>query len=357
MGKTDGPARCNARKMHSHFRCRILCRSDPRELHDQRWTRPSELRRSEHRRWHVCRHGEPVDRLTTWLGSFVEPKGKVPGVIARDTAPAAFSSWDQLLGAIASTAPVDLQGRARSIAQAALDPTLIGPPRSDTVIFGEQMVLDVGSITADVRTAGLTELGADAPTFVLALWTEDMMIRADAAWREMFGEQWERHRTSAQLDPWAAHEQFLLEVAKLSALDPVTSELVRLRGARAHACRLCQSRRNVTAIDLAGGPGLFEERDPAGVSEAQSLALQVVDTFVWQPTRWPSGLGDQLVESLGPAAGTELILDIIRNAANKIAVAFGMDAPQVETGVEYYEIDESTGELRYDVRPLRTGIA
>ena len=40
-----------------------------------------------------------------------------------------------------------------------------------------------------------------------------------------------------------------------------------------------------------------------------------------------------------------------QRAANKIAVAFNADDPQVETGVEYYDIDVSTGELRYDVSP------
>ena len=218
--------------------------------------------------------------------------------------------------------------------------------------FAEQMVVDVATMSSDVRAAGLAELGDRAPGFVLAVWTEDMMIRSGAAWREMFGEEWRPISTSAQIDPWMAHERFLLEVAKLSALDPVTSELVRLRGARAHDCRLCQSRRNVSAIDLAGGPDLFDDRDPGGISAAQALALQVVDTFVWQPIRWPASLGQKVVDALGPAASTELTLDIVRNAANKIAVAFGADAPQVETGVEYYDIEESTGELRYDVSPV-----
>ena len=56
----------------------------------------------------------------------------------------------------------------------------------------------------------------------------------------------------------------------------------------------------------------------------------------------------------GSAAATELTLDIIRNAANKIAVAFDAEGhPQVETGVEYYDIDVSTGELRaYNVSPV-----
>ena len=141
-------------------------------------------------------------------------------------------------------------------------------------------------------------------------------------------------------------------MAKLQALDPVTSELVRLRGARAHDCRLCQSRRSVSAIDQAGRSDLFDDRDPSGLSDAQALALQVVDAFVWRPIQWPAGLGEQVVDVLGPAAATELTLDIVRNAANKIAVAFDADDPQVEMGVEYYDIDVSSGELRYDVSPV-----
>jgi hypothetical protein len=277
-----------------------------------------------------------------------------PDVIAEDLAPAAFRSWDELVHAVASSMPGDLREMTHSIARASLDPDAPAVPRSDAVTFAEQMVVDVASMTADVRAAGLAELGAGAPTFVLAVWTEDMTIRADAAWRAMFGE--ERHPTPTPNppDPWLAHKRFLLEVAKLPALDPITSELVRLRGARAHACRLCQSRRNVTAIDRADGPDMFEERDPTGVSVPQALALQVVDTFVWQPIRWPPSLGEQIMGAFGPAASTELVLDIIRNSANKMAVAFGADVPHVETGVEYYDIDGSTGELRYDVRPMAT---
>ena len=179
-----------------------------------------------------------------------------------------------------------------------------------------------------------------------------MTIRGGTAWREMFGEEWRPIVVSAGTNAWVAHERFLLEVAKLHALDPVTSELVRLRGARAHGCRLCQSRRSVSAIDQAGRSDLFDHGDPSGISDAQALALHVVDVFVWQPIQWPHGLGAQIVDALGPAAATELILDIVRNAANKIAVAFDADDPQVETGVEYYDIDVSTGELRYNVSPV-----
>ncbi len=263
-------------------------------------------------------------------------------------------AWDKLIDAVASTTPMDVMVQARAIARACLDPAAPAVPRSDAMAFVGQMVVDVASMTTDVRAAGLAELGAGAPAFVLAVWTEDMMIRAGAAWREMFGEEWRLIPISAEIDPWVAHERFLVEVAKLPALDPVTSELVRLRGARAHNCRLCQSRRNVSAIDLAGGCDVFDDRDPSGISDGQALALQVVDTFVWQPIQWPAGLGEEVVDALGPAVATELTLDIVRNAANKMAVAFGADAPQVETGVEYYDIDMSTGSLRYNVSPVNS---
>lgn len=272
-------------------------------------------------------------------------------VIARDQAPVAFAAWDELIAAVASSTSSERATQARAIARASLDTVAPVVPQSGSTAFAMQMVVDVASLTAEERAVGLAALGSGAPSFLLAVWTEEMMIRAGASWRELFSEDWRPIPASVDVDPWAAHERFLLEVAKLQTLDPVTSELVRLRGARAHNCRLCQSRRNVTAIDLVRGSDVFESHDPSGLSDTQSLALQVVDAFVWQPMRWPPELGRRVVDEFGSAAATELILDIVRNAANKIAVAFGADMPLVETGIEYYDIDERTGELRYDVRP------
>ena len=38
------------------------------------------------------------------------------------------------------------------------------------------------------------------------------------------------------------------------------------------------------------------------------------------------------------------MLDVVRNAANKIAVALGADAPQVADGVEFFDVD-ANGEV------------
>jgi alkylhydroperoxidase family enzyme len=143
-------------------------------------------------------------------------------------------------------------------------------------------------------------------------------------------------------------------VAKLDGLDAVTSELVRLRGARAHGCRLCQSLRNRTALEAADHPGLFEaiDNDADGhLTEAQQAAVALVDAMIWQPMAWPGGLAERLRRSFAPDQALELVLDVVRNAANKIAVAFGADEPHVADGVEYYDIDPGSGDLVYGLPP------
>ena len=135
-------------------------------------------------------------------------------MIARDQAPEACGAWDELIVPSPRLQPTSLTEQARAIVRASLDPAIPAVPRSDAMVFAEQIVVDVASITTDVRAAGLAELGSGAPAFLLAVWTEDMMIRADVAWREMFGEEWRQIPTSARTDPWVAHERFLIEVAK-----------------------------------------------------------------------------------------------------------------------------------------------
>ena len=45
-------------------------------------------------------------------------------MIARDQAPVAFTAWDELIDAVASTTPTDLTEQARAIARASLDPAV-----------------------------------------------------------------------------------------------------------------------------------------------------------------------------------------------------------------------------------------
>ena len=52
---------------------------------------------------------------------------------------------------------------------------------------------------------------------------------------------------------------FVPAVARMRGLDPVTTEVVRLRGAAQHNCRLCKSLREANALDSGGSEDLYGE--------------------------------------------------------------------------------------------------
>ena len=81
---------------------------------------------------------------------------------------------------------------------------------------------------------------------------------------------------------------FLPAVARMRSLDPVTSELVRLRGAAAHNCRLCKSLRESTALDAGGSEALYDEIEQfetsARFDDRVKAALRYTDALIWSPT-------------------------------------------------------------------------
>jgi alkylhydroperoxidase family enzyme len=210
--------------------------------------------------------------------------------------------------------------------------------------FVDQFVIDVAGTTDGHRAALFHALGSDALPFVQALFVVDLATRDDVLRSRLLPDRAASDGVVVAADEtlWPALETFMRVVARLDALDPLTSELVRLRGAATHACRLCRSRRAIEAVDAAPGADLLalsERFETSELDERHKLALRVVDAMLTQPTE----LGDETVAAARDAFGDdeldELLLDVVRNAANKIAVAFGADAPQVSVGVEYYTID------------------
>ena len=132
------------------------------------------------------------------------------------------------------------------------------------------------------------------------------------------------------------------EVARLDSLDPVTTELVRLRGARQHDCRLCKSRRSVAAIDEGADEATFDAIDryaDSDLPDQVKAALALTDATIWTPYAVPADVVAAANEYLTPEQITEVVLDVTRNAANKIAVALGTDAATVTDGVELFSTD------------------
>jgi len=254
----------------------------------------------------------------------------------------------------------------RSAALLALDPLTAGPGAqpggpaalagdgADAVLaFAEQCTLDVASVTEEQRGRFVAAAGRGSGDLAAALWVVDMVPRTRAALDALVGVgPWpEPPAAAGGDDPWAALDGLIRTVPALDALDPVTSELIRLRGARQHRCRLCMSVRSRPALRAGADEATFDavdhyrERDLPPLARA---ALALVDAVLWTPGRIGADVVADLAAVATPAQQVEVVLDVTRNALNKIAVALGADAPHVDEGIEVYDIGPD-GSLVYGV--------
>ena len=204
------------------------------------------------------------------------------------------------------------------------------------VAFAEQFAVDVSVIDERLRAAFLDATGADAFAAVQAIYVDDFWPRVPA----VLGIEAPEPVGSGDL--WPALEEFMREVARLDALDPVTTELVRLRGARQHDCRLCRSRRSVAALDAGADESTFDAVDvhaDSDLPQPAKAALALTDAVIWTPYAVPAAVLAAARAHLTPEQVEEVVLDVTRNAANKIAVALGADAATVTEGVELFTTD------------------
>jgi len=279
-------------------------------------------------------------------------------------APEAFAAFDRVEATAATALEPSLLVPVRaSVArnlhnEAELEGTpAIGNPsgyddRVKTCVrFAEQFVIDVNGESDDDRAELKTALGAEVFTFVQTLFVLDIFQRARLTLSRLHDLPYRPALPPRRGNLWTELEVFMRTVALEGALDPITTELVRLRGAAVHNCRLCRSRLSIKAVDTAGGPTMFsavEDYEQSSLSWRHKVALRLTDAMITQPSLIDGLLVTKIHESLTTAESTEIVLDIVRNAANKIAVALGADAPQVNGAVEFFDIDR-TGEVIADV--------
>ena len=82
----------------------------------------------------------------------------------------------------------------------------------------------------------------------------------------------------------------------------------------------------------------------------QRTALAFTDAMIWTPGRIDAAVVGELQLAATEAQQVELVLDVTRNALNKVAVALGADAAHVEDGIEIYDV-EGDGTLVYGLSP------
>lgn len=233
-------------------------------------------------------------------------------------------------------------------------PTPTDPPGEhsdeDAVLaaFAEQFAVDVTGIGDNQRERFMTVLGDNAFRAVVAIFIADFLPRVWAGCESLgLGRPgWSADVTiDFDTDPVGTLlGGFVPAVARLHELDPVTTEVVRLRGAEAHNCRLCKSLREGHALDAGGSEDLYRQiadfESADGLSEAHKAALRYVDALIWSPSCIDVAVADGVRRHYSEKQMLELTLDVMRNAANKIAVSLAADAPRVAEGTERYEVDE-----------------
>jgi alkylhydroperoxidase family enzyme len=116
----------------------------------------------------------------------------------------------------------------------------------------------------------------------------------------------------------------------LSEVDGTTREFVRLRCAREHDCRVCQSVRYSTTSSEAGF--LAEDEldkidfyERSDLPESIKVALRYTDAYVIAPDTVPQAVFDDLVRHYTDAQIVELTLLIMKWSSQKTLVALGYD--------------------------------
>ena len=215
------------------------------------------------------------------------------------------------------------------------------------VEFAEQFTVDVSAVSDDLRGRFTSALGKSAFPVVVLTYIADYVPRIRAGFEALDlpvpwtdAVVWD-HDSDLGI---ALFNQFLPGVARLRALDPVTTEIVRLRGATQHNCRLCKSRREGHALDAGGSESLYEQIEvyetSSDLTERHKAALRYVDAMIWSPATIKPEVAAGVRAHYTDAEAFELTVDVMRNAANKIMVALGADAPKVQQGTERFLVDD-----------------
>jgi AhpD family alkylhydroperoxidase len=249
----------------------------------------------------------------------------------------------------------DGAGRARLEAKLAALPDYPGSPlfsaaERDVVAFSEQFVIDVGGTTEDMRAELARRFGADgARALVTAIYVVEFTQRlqliagrllddagapddaegpADDAGVLPDGAGGSLDGAAVDVSPAGLLNAYQAAVVRGSALDPVTTELVRLRCARTHHCRICQTLRLADAraagVDetMTAKVDFYERSD---LPDRAKVALRVTDAFITQPGLLSDAVTEQARASFGPAELASLGLDITKWSTQKIKVALGTD--------------------------------
>ena len=219
-----------------------------------------------------------------------------------------------------------------------------GEPDEAIVAFSEQFAVDVSIIDDDLRTSfGVaTEDGLYSATQMV--FVADSGPRLRAVLDTVFGEDdWmdPPFAPVAELGPTII--ALTKAVALVDFLDPLTTELIRLRAARTHGSRICIMRRSVAALEAGGNAAIYAQVDHfrnSELTDRAKAALALVDAIIWTPATIRAADLDLVRRHLTPDEALAVCLHTMVNSVSKILVALGSDAPVSERAIELFDISD-----------------
>jgi alkylhydroperoxidase family enzyme len=130
-------------------------------------------------------------------------------------------------------------------------------------------------------------------------------------------------------------------------LDPVLTEMVRLRCARTHNCRICQTLRAADARVAGADEAMADKVDfyeNSDLDERIKTALRITDAFITTPDLLTDALISQARSTFSDAQLAELCFDVIKWSTQKIKISLRLDGadalPTDSSGVSFFQFGD-----------------
>lgn len=215
--------------------------------------------------------------------------------------------------------------------------------------FAEQLVIDASGTSPDIRAALAAEVGVDElRNFVTAVFVVEFTQRLEMIVSALLpGGALSTPTPTADrsMTLRSLLDDFQAAVVRASDVDPTTTELVRLRCARTHHCRICQTLRlddaRAAGVDdtMTSKIDFYEQSD---LPERAKIALRITDAFIVAPNELAGPTIERAHAVFTAEQLAELCLDIMKWSTQKIHVALeidGADGLPTKDGVALFGFD------------------
>lgn len=137
---------------------------------------------------------------------------------------------------------------------------------------------------------------------------------------------------------------FAAAAVRARSIDPVTTEIIRLRCAQMHDCRLCGSLRVREALDSGFDEGMQRKIgawESSDFSPKIKAALALCDAMIMHPGAIDPALRESVSEHFDAAQIAEICVDVMKWSQQKALVSLRIEPPASEDSLTELRFDEA----------------